>query len=394
MPGASIDWIVLIPDHENALEKRMKARPSHLEGLQPRIKCGAWVMGGATVSSPPIEGEPKQFNGSCLVARAQSKEEVMEELRKDVYAKEGVWNLDKAQVLPLMTAFPNVVFEDFQCKSFDGGRIPVRLYRQKQPKGSKQLPVYVWYHGGGFLFGSISGEDGHCFKIVNAFPLIVVNVCYGHTPEFRWPTHAEDAAAALNWVLIAGRSAGGLLAAGVVIRDREIHGRNRFPRDLIAPGKTSYDENQRAPILPRTRMDLFEHLVGEDAISDRLFNILCMKDEDLAGSPPTHFHIAGRDILRDHAFLLKSKLERVGTKTSFNVYPGMPHGFRRYGELEASMRWDRDHFRAIEDLLEIQITQAWDLRQVIEGTLLILCLLEAFPKIKNEDTGHAPLQST
>lgn len=52
-------------------------------------------MGGATAATVPKEGEDKQFNGSCLVAKASSKDEVLEELRKDVYAKEGVWNLEK-----------------------------------------------------------------------------------------------------------------------------------------------------------------------------------------------------------------------------------------------------------------------------------------------------------
>ncbi|KAJ9606667.1 hypothetical protein H2200_008675 [Cladophialophora chaetospira] len=97
-----IDWIVLIPDHENALEKRLKARPSHLEGLKPRIESDMWVMGGATVSAPPVEGQQKQFNGSCVVARARSRDEVLEELRKDIYAREGVWNLEKAQILPVI----------------------------------------------------------------------------------------------------------------------------------------------------------------------------------------------------------------------------------------------------------------------------------------------------
>lgn len=47
------------------------------------------------MSSPPVEGQPKQFNGSCVVARAQSKDEVMQQLQEDIYAKEGVWNLEK-----------------------------------------------------------------------------------------------------------------------------------------------------------------------------------------------------------------------------------------------------------------------------------------------------------
>lgn len=53
---------------------------------------------GATVSEPPVEGQQKQFNGSCIVAKAKSRDEVLEELRKDIYAKEEVWNLDKVSL--------------------------------------------------------------------------------------------------------------------------------------------------------------------------------------------------------------------------------------------------------------------------------------------------------
>lgn len=44
---------------------------------------------------PPIGDEPRSFNGSFVVAQAATKEEVTEELRKDVYAQRGVWDLDK-----------------------------------------------------------------------------------------------------------------------------------------------------------------------------------------------------------------------------------------------------------------------------------------------------------
>ncbi len=86
----------------------------------------------------------------------------------------------------------------------------------------------------------------------------------------------------------------------------------RFPRDLIVEGKTSYDENQYAPVLPHTLMHLFEDLLGPKAVTDRLCNVLCMDDSELVGSPRAHFHIAGRDFLRDQAFLMNDTLKRAG----------------------------------------------------------------------------------
>lgn len=118
----------------------------------------------------------------------------------------------------------------------------LRVYRKTsatdEPSGQIR-PIYVWYHGGGFLFGSLDGEGGHCFNITRKLDIIVVHVCYRHTPEYQWPTQSDDALAGLDWVyenmdrlngdaanvLVAGRSAGGCLAASVVLRDHiEVRG--------------------------------------------------------------------------------------------------------------------------------------------------------------------------
>jgi hypothetical protein len=50
---------------------------------------------GATVEKPPIGDEPRSFNGSFVVAKATTREEVLDEIKKDVYAQRGIWNVDK-----------------------------------------------------------------------------------------------------------------------------------------------------------------------------------------------------------------------------------------------------------------------------------------------------------
>lgn len=52
---------------------------------------------GATLSEPPAPGQPKKFNGSCIVAHAASETEVLDEIKKDIYYKNGIWNLDKVR---------------------------------------------------------------------------------------------------------------------------------------------------------------------------------------------------------------------------------------------------------------------------------------------------------
>lgn len=54
-------------------------------------------MAGATIEAPPKEGEPLALDGSVMIAVAESKEEVLEKLHKDIYATSGVWNMDEVR---------------------------------------------------------------------------------------------------------------------------------------------------------------------------------------------------------------------------------------------------------------------------------------------------------
>lgn len=50
---------------------------------------------GATLEEPPKEGEALKINGSCMIAHAATKEEVIEQLKLDVYSSSGVWDWEK-----------------------------------------------------------------------------------------------------------------------------------------------------------------------------------------------------------------------------------------------------------------------------------------------------------
>jgi hypothetical protein len=77
---------------------------THLEGVQAEHKAGFFVLGGAYMSSPPKEGETPPMIGSALIAVAETKEEVLDRLRSDVYTTSGVWDVDKAQIWPFRSA--------------------------------------------------------------------------------------------------------------------------------------------------------------------------------------------------------------------------------------------------------------------------------------------------
>lgn len=108
--------------------------------------------------------------------------------------------------------------------------------------------MFIFYHSGGYCFGTLSSEDGFCSWIIEKVGIIVANACYRHTPEWQWPAQREDAFSVLNWVfgninaiggdgdkvLVGGRSSGSNLAAGITLRDNETVSSVYWPRSGIS----------------------------------------------------------------------------------------------------------------------------------------------------------------
>ncbi|KAI5200258.1 hypothetical protein E4T39_05798 [Aureobasidium subglaciale] len=120
------EWMVILPDNTGALDKRMavrhrfmehsqseftyetspltERRRQHLSNLKPDADSGFWILGGAMLEDVPKEGSPLKISGSVMMALASSKEEVLEKIKKDIYAGEGVWDMDKIQIFPFKSA--------------------------------------------------------------------------------------------------------------------------------------------------------------------------------------------------------------------------------------------------------------------------------------------------
>ena len=71
----------------------------HFEALQPLIEAGTLKVGGGIFNSVPVGDDPTQweFGGSALIVRAESKDEVIEMLRRDIYTASGVWDVEKVR---------------------------------------------------------------------------------------------------------------------------------------------------------------------------------------------------------------------------------------------------------------------------------------------------------
>ena len=225
------------------------------------------------------------------------------------------------------------------------GAIPARSYRPAEAAGESQLPLVVYFHGGGWLLGSVTSHDGICRALANASGAVVLSVGYRLAPEARFPAAADDALAATRWahanaarlgadadrLAVAGDSAGGNLAA-VVCQDLRDAGEPlvRFQL-LIYPVTTAdlalgYDMAYEGHFLYLDELRWHqEHYLTSpaDALSPRVSPLL----GDAAGLPAAAIQAAECDPLHAQAELYRDLLSEAGVPVTLRTYPGMIHGY-------------------------------------------------------------------
>lgn len=230
------------------------------------------------------------------------------------------------------------------------GEIPVRIYG---PAGDAPKPAIVYYHGGGFVIGSLDSHDGTCRAFANALDAIVVSVDYRLAPEHPFPAPVDDAFAALGWVhahadeldvdpariAVAGDSAGGNLAAVVAQLARDAGGPPVCFQLLIYP-VTDYEfesrsmlENAEGYFLTLDGMHWFFGHYLNDPVDGADPRVSPIRASVLAGLPPAYVITAEFDPLRDQGIAYATALSEAGTPVAAWTYEGMFHGFFGMGEM-------------------------------------------------------------
>lgn len=264
-----------------------------------------------------------------------------------------VWDqIDPATARQMLGAMPlpyTVDLPEVRDIAVDGhgATLAARLYR---PSAAQDLPVVVFFHGGGWVTGSLDSHDLICRLIARESGCAVVSVDYRLAPEFPFPTPLEDCYAAVQWVAanaaslgvdasrlaVAGDSAGGNLAAGVALLTRDRGGAALAHQLLFYPvadadfGNGSYTENGRGYFLTTEMMSWFwAHYVGAEALAAG--NVpplaaLCRVD-NLAGLPSATVITAEYDPLRDEGEVYARRLGDAGVEAALTRVPGVIHGF-------------------------------------------------------------------
>ena len=238
--------------------------------------------------------------------------------------------------------------ESVEQRSCDGpnGSVPLRIYR---PTGGPKegLPGLVFFHGGGWVLGSLDGVDGLCRTLCKYAQLVVISVDYRLAPEHQFPAGLEDCWAATCWVaenaeslgldplklVVGGDSAGGNLAAAVALRARD----QAFPQltgqVLIYPvtdltqSEPSYESFAEGYLLTRDSMTWFIQQYLPQVMDLKTPEASVLFAESLVGLPPTLLLVAGFDPLRDEGLAYAQRLREAGVPVIEKNWEGMVHGF-------------------------------------------------------------------
>lgn len=224
------------------------------------------------------------------------------------------------------------------------GAIPVRIYT---PAGKGPFPIVVFFHGGGWVFGSPDSHDATCRALTNAVPAVVVSVHYRLAPEHPFPAAADDAYAAAQWaadhasaingearrLAVAGDSAGGNLAAVVSLMARDRGGPKLAQQVMIYPvtnasfDTVSYLENGNGYFLTRDMMMWFWNHYAPSPVARSHAYASPLRANDLSGVAPAFVLTAEYDPLRDEGEAYATRLREAGVPTQLRRYDGMFHGF-------------------------------------------------------------------
>jgi len=228
--------------------------------------------------------------------------------------------------------------------SVGDAEIKVRIYT---PEGSGPFPLFIYYHGGGWVIGDLEMVDPSCRMIANKTGSVVVSVDYRLSPEYKYPVPFNDSYEALKWVhenaldlngdpsniIVGGDSAGGNLSAAVALRSRDENGPNISAQILIYPvtnlsyDTPSYNQFQKGYGLDKELMVWFvDHYVrDEDDKKDKYAAPLVAKD--LSNLPPAFVITAENDVLRDEGHAYAKRLKEAGVKVDTFLEEGLVHGY-------------------------------------------------------------------
>ena len=226
------------------------------------------------------------------------------------------------------------------------GKQPIRVYT---PAGDGPFPLLVYFHGGGWVVGSLNTVDASCRALANLANCVVVSADYRLAPEDKFPAAVNDCYAATRWVAfnaaalngdaarlaVGGESAGANLAAAVALKAQEsglpalAYQFLMYPVTAHAVDLPSHTDNAEGYFLTTEMMAWFwnHYLASEADGHNPLASPLNASTDQCSSLPPAFIATAEYDPLRDEGAAYAAKLREAGVAVEYICFEGLIHGF-------------------------------------------------------------------
>jgi acetyl esterase len=239
-------------------------------------------------------------------------------------------------------------------------QIPIRIYR---PKNAQPTITMVYFHGGGYVIGSLDSHHGFCTLLAAKAGINVIAVGYRLSPETPFPGAIEDGLGAWNWVAdhaaelgiqstkigIGGDSAGGNLAAVLAMQTfaQVIPGALAtkpafqfllYPWVEMGFESDSIQRFGKGLLLTEQTMKFFRHSYLPEEMEAAAVMSSPMAWETLADTPDTLIVTAEYDVLRDEGLGFVEKLRSGGINVIHQHLPDCTHGFISMGRFSRATR--------------------------------------------------------
>jgi acetyl esterase len=227
------------------------------------------------------------------------------------------------------------------------GLVQAVVYWPDVPAGDPDPPVYVNFHGGGFVIRHPEQDDPLCRYLAAAAGVAVINVDYDVAPQHRFPDPVEEAYDVARWaacpgrrwdgarLCVGGQSAGGALAAGAArlaleLGDPQIALQvlHYPPLDLATPVGRKRAAGTSATSVPLAEVFDAAYAPRPAAKRDRLASPAWGPNgDDINGIAPALVITCGVDRLHDEGAVYADRLAAAGALREYHDLPGVDHAY-------------------------------------------------------------------
>ena len=229
------------------------------------------------------------------------------------------------------------------------GKIVIRIYRPSN-QTDKNLPLFIYFHGGGHVIGSLDSHDEVARVLCSGANCLLASVDYRLAPEHKFPAAVDDAKRAYNWMLdngpegeerykkafISGDSAGGGLSVATTLAIKDDNG--ILPNAIMPispwvemdPVSQSYEDNKELdPFVSKDGIAWFSSVYVPNE-NERKNPYASPLYGDFKDFPPMLIQVGTREVLLDDSKKLNEKAKSDGCDVEIQIWDDMVHIFQGF----------------------------------------------------------------